>query len=243
MGALAFVSAAQAAVVYTRNIETSIRANGGLAGFTGATTPADANRFILDDVPIPVANLGGFTSLDVTRVTLGIRRLAGAPATDIELFHSTFSDTAVAPDTIMDSPPVSAGTISLAATAVTLTQLVVFGDGVNTLFSTSLNMNVIGDGNPLNGAEFGSLLIGARFSNASSNLNGWRITSGPDANAAGVAWLYDPGLTGSPNPEFQFGFAAPTLSSFYIILEGTPVPEPTSLALLGLGALALIRRR
>lgn len=235
LGLLAAASAS-ADILYTRNTETSSRANGGAAGFlTGA--PADPARTLFDDVPIPIARLGANTSIDVTRVTVGIRRIANAPATDVLLYSSTLTTTVTAPDTNLDTPPVLRGTQSLAAAgAASLTELVVFGDGVNTLFNVPLNFDIFTPAN-----TFGAFALGVSLSNADNN-NGWRITSGPDANAQTLFWLYDPGHTAQVNDEGAYNFGS-VPSSFYIIVEGTPVPEPASLALLALGGLALGRRR
>ena len=62
-------------------------------------------------------------------------------------------------------------------------------------------------------------------------------------------WVHDPngtsGVAGSPTEigPFNFGAAPAPAATLYIIVEGNPVPEPGSLGLLGLGALAIIRRR
>lgn len=226
-GALLLASAADAALLYSRATETGFR-------FTpGGGTVQDANRIAIDDVPIPVARLGTFTSIDVTRVTVGIRRLAGAPATSVDVYWTGFTTTVTAPDTNVNTPPNLIGSVGLGATAAAVTTLVTFGDGVTPMFNAALNMDLI--------AGFGTLGIGVRLSDT-GGLNGWRLTSGVDANAD-IFWMYDPGHTGQPNDEAGVFFNGNPIASFYIIVEGEAVPEPASFGLLGLGGLALLRRR
>ncbi|MBC7773459.1 MAG: hypothetical protein H7210_13260 [Pyrinomonadaceae bacterium] len=222
-------------LVYDRSVETGSRANGGNAGFT-VGAPADAARVLFDDVPIPAALLNGATSLDVCRVTVGIRRLANAPATDVNVFWSSVTTTVVAPDTNLDTPPSLLGTASLAANgAAAVTQLVTFGvTGGPTLFNTPLNSDFF--------AGFGTFAVGVSLSNTDAN-NGWRVTSGPAANATGLFWLYDPNLSAQTNPEGAYSFGTTVPSSFYIVIEGNPVPAPGAAALLGLGGLLAARRR
>src|SRR2546422_8731950 len=52
-----------ATLLYDASTQTGFRANAGSAGFTTGA-PADANRMLLDDVPIPNSSLSGATSID-----------------------------------------------------------------------------------------------------------------------------------------------------------------------------------
>ena len=225
-------------VVYDSSIETGFRASAGTAGFV-AGAPADGTRVLFDDVPIPASTLGGGTVLDVQRVTVGIRRLARAGATAVSVYWSTMTTSVVAPDTQLDTPPSTIGTVSLDATDTAGTTLVTFGSsGGPTLFSVPLNMDMFTD--------FGTFGIGVGISNT-DGLNGWRLTAGPSPNA-NVFWLYDPNHSALATDEgaFLFSSADPPnpFASFYIIVEGTPVPAPSgAVALLGLGGCMTRRRR
>jgi hypothetical protein len=224
--------ALEGALLYSNTTETGSRFNPGTGGNPlGSGIQQDIT---FDDIPIPNARLGGASAVDVTKVTVGIRRGGTAPATDINMFFATATTTVVAPDTELDVPFTPFGTASLLGRneAAFITELVTFGDGVNTLFTVPLNSTVI-DG-------FGTFLLGLQFTNGDT-LNGWRLTSGADANA-NVMWIYDNDLA---NVEGAFNFGAPPApaATFYVIIEGTPVPEPGSLGLLGAAGLLVLRRR
>jgi hypothetical protein len=226
-------TAPDAGVLYSNTTETGSRFNPGTGGDPlGAGVQQDVT---FDDIPIPNARLFGATAVDVTRVTVGIRRAGNAPATDVNLFWATATTTVTAPDTELDVPYNAIGSASLLArnTGSFITEQVVFGDGASTLFTAPLNSTL------LNG--FGTFLLGLQFSNGDV-LNGWRLTSGADANA-NVMWIYDTDVV-APEGAFNFGAAPNPAATFYIIVEGSPVPEPASLGLLaGAGILAMRRRR
>jgi hypothetical protein len=222
-------SAANAAVIYDSSVQTASRFNPGSAG---VSTPADNRRTAYDDVNFADASVGANAFVEITKVTVGVRRLANAPATDVTVTWSTFTTPATAPDTELDLPASVVGTTSLAPNgAAAVTQLVSFGDGVSTLFTAPLSNLVAG---------FKSIAIGLNLSSADS-LNGWRLTTGaPNAN---VFWQHDPFLTGQANPEAVFQFGTTTLAQFYIVVEGQFVPTPGAVALMGLGGLLATRRR
>ncbi|MBL8880199.1 MAG: PEP-CTERM sorting domain-containing protein [Phycisphaerales bacterium] len=233
--ALLATSVACGDTLYSRTTETGFRYNPAAAG---TTTPADPARIAFDDVPIPVDRLGGDNKVEVTRITVGIRRLANAPATDVMLYYSTLTTDVTAPDTNLDLPATQFAIASLAANgASSTTQLVTIGNGVDPLFTADLNETLF--------SGFGTFAIGVGFSNANNN-NGWRITSGADANA-NVFWLYDPGHTSQANDEGAYFFNNDNPpnppASFYITVEGTPVPEPSMLGCMAMASFALLRRR
>ncbi len=222
--------------LYTNNVETGSRYNPGTGGNPDGS--GIQPNVVFDDIPIPAARLGGMTSVEVTRVTVGIRRAADAPATDINLFWATATTGTTLPDTELDGPGTMFGSVSLEARNDVgfVTELVSVGDGVTPMFTVPLNMDLIGT----NPGDYGTFMIGVQITDTTAGaLNGLRLTSGPDGNA-NVFWLYDSDL---PDPERRVGFAAPTLSTFYIIVEGNPVPAPGAAALMALGGLVAARRR
>jgi hypothetical protein len=150
-------------LVYDSSTQTGFRFNPGAAG---GTTPADNARVAFDDVPIPDATLMGATSLDVCRLTVGIRRLASAPATDVSVYWSTLTTIVTAPDTNLDLPATLLGTVSLAANGTTtVTELVTFGSsGGPTLFNVPLNLTLF--------SGFGAFTVGVNLSNTDPSTAG-----------------------------------------------------------------------
>ena len=226
-------TAPEAGILYSNTTETGSRFNPGTGGNPlGSGVQQDIT---FDDIPIPNARLGGATAVDITKITVGIRRAGNAPATNINLFWGTATTTVVDPDTELDVPYNVIGTKPLAArsAAAFITEQVVFGDGTSTLFTAPLN-NTLTSG-------FGTFLLGLQFSNG-DGLNGWRLTSGADANL-NVMWIHDTDFTPAEGA-FNFGAAPNPAATFYVVVEGNPVPEPASLgALACVGLLALRRRR
>lgn len=214
-------------ILYNSSTETGFRYT------PGGGTPADNRRVAFDDVNFSSALLNGATSIDVCRVTVGIRRLAAAPATSVDLYWATLSDTATSPDTIFNTPGNLIGTANLGVAGAATTTLVTAGvSGGPTLFNAPLNFNFA--------AGYGTFAIGVRFSDTGGN-NGWRITTG--APNADLFCRYDPFQTAGGNVESLLFFNGNPVAQFYIVIEGNLVPAPGAFALVGMGGLIALRRR
>ena len=232
-------------VLYQRIVETGNRFGASLGGNpVGSGTQID---IAIDDVPITAANLqvaGAVVSrIDVCQIRIGIRALAGAPASDINVYWTTLDSTAtgsnlpfVSPlNLILDgasptstTPPLGGPggvpvTRSIPATAATNTNVLTIGDGINPIpgmAAVPLNMAFLTSGTP---ATFGTFAIGVQIGSTNTNL-GWRITSGAAPNG-NFFYVYDTDL---PNPETgPFAFQGGVPSSFYIEVLGNPVAPTT----------------
>ncbi len=125
--------------------------------------------------------------------------------------------------------------MSLAAAPASVTSLVTFGDGINTLFSVPLNTTLF--------SGFSAFALGVQLS-STDGLNGWRITTPAAGYSNGDFFFqYDPNHSGQANDEAVFFFNGNPVATFYIVLEGTLVPEPGTLGLLGSGVVLLLKRR
>jgi hypothetical protein len=211
--ALGIVSAANAAIVYSNTIQTGSRFN-----------VANADTIVFDDVNVADATMGVNAALKLNSVTVGIRRGQGSLANDVRVWAS-----AMGSNGLVTGTPVLLGTQSLAARTATgfVTELVT----VSGLTQTINTQNQF--------VGFKSILIGVQMS-ATDNVQGWRITNGPGANADYMN-IYNP-VAGTSTSNF---FSGNPLATFYIELDATPVPEPGSAIAIaaGLGMLVLRRKK
>lgn len=222
--------AANAALVYSNTVESGFRYN--------ANAPANGtpNSITLDDVII--SNPTSAPTFAITKITLGVRRLANAGEITVEAFGSALDW-----NTYVASNIQSLGITSLAKNgASSTTQQVVFGNGVNVLKYVALSDA---------GGGLASFAAGLRFSGANSDysLNGWRIVANPVSGSyTGQTGLSDDlfvDSNGAVQTLYNFGGWSSTIpvGSFYMKIEGNAVPEPATFAVLGVGLLPLLRRR
>ena len=220
--ALVATSASNAALVYGGGTETGSRFNAGAGAITYM------NCF--------TAVGAGQTQLAVDSAIVGIRRIAAAGAlTDvgIKIFAAEMTFDGVdfgrgANYEIYSSASLGAGTASV-------TQLVNTG----AVSGVTLNLETVSN------AGFGGFWIGIEFTgaNAANVANGWRVVTGPTTGASINGFgMFNYQASGAFDAFYTLG-ASPTPSRFLVDVNGTLVPAPGALALLGVAGLAGARRR
>jgi MYXO-CTERM domain-containing protein len=220
--ALVATSASNAALVYGGGTETGSRFNPGAGAITYM------NCF--------TAVGAGQTQLAVDSAIVGIRRLAAAGAlTDVGI-------KIYAAEMTYDGTNFGRGanyeiysSASLGAGAASVTQL------VNTGAVSGVTLNL----ETLSNAGLGGWWIGVEFTgaNAANVANGWRVVNGPTTGASINGFgIFNNAGSGVFEAFYSLG-ASPTPSRFMVDVNGTLVPAPGALALLGVAGLAGARRR
>ena len=226
LAAIAFASTSSAALVYGGGTETGSRFNAGAGAITYM------NCFTAID------GTGAQTQLAVDSAIVGIRRLVAAGAlTDVGIkiyaAEMTFDGTNYgrgANYEIYSSASLGAGTASV-------TQLVNTG----AVSGVTLNLETVSN------AGLGGWWIGVEFTgaNAANTANGWRVTNAPTTGASLNAFgVYNNAGSGVFQAFFAFGTPpGSTPSRMMVDVNGTLVPAPGAIALLGLAGLVGRRRR
>lgn len=205
----------QAQVLYSNITQTGFRFNPGV-GANG--TPI----IVFDDINIPSSTINDADSIGFTKIKVGIRRLANAPAVTVNVYL-TGADPIYPTLTFLDSfpavPPTLIGTFSLAANGATSqTQILSIGDSVNVFNAIAKDTGNVATG-------FQTVFLGVSFSAVDANAtNGWRLTSGPDANFD-VFWSYDVDDLTTPRTA---GSLTGAVSTFYAETFGKPVYAPVA---------------
>ncbi|MFN5495414.1 MAG: hypothetical protein ACK5WD_12590 [bacterium] len=224
--ALAVAASSNAALVYGGGTETGNRFNGG------AGVIAYMNCF--------TTVAAGETQLSLESAIVGIRRIASAGAlldvgVNIYAAEMTYDGTNFgrgANYLIYSSASIGGG-------AATVTQLVSTGDVTSQ--NVVLNLELASN------AGLGGWWIGVEFTgaNAANTANGWRVVNAPTTGASINAFgMFNFAASGAFQSFFAFGTppgSAP--SRFMVDVNGTLVPTPGALALVGLAGLVARRRR
>jgi hypothetical protein len=175
----------------------------------------------IDDVLVPSSRNPSNLPLAINSITLELMATPGASGQFSLYLFPVKSDGAPDPNfTLIDTKSV---------TFTSSVQLVTFGNGPGTLFTVDPNFAVQ--------PGFGLFYIGLAAS--SIPAADWMWANGPDAN---LPTAYLDNLTAgqiflntSPGPPF------PPNYSFYMAVDGSPVPEPATLLLMASGLVALMR--
>lgn len=241
LGLAALAAASAQAITLYDMTPAGGAAETGFRYFPGAQTGDTSGTLFnkaLDDVLIPTSVTPVNSVVDVTRVTFGIRRLANAQSCTITGYFAVPSDPPSTGWPLTNVTQFGAPVVLAANGASSVTQQVAIGDGVNTLFTVTPNYTALATNN------LSLMAVGLKISLPApdaNQLNGWRIMT-PNVSFLDAFWAEDAGAA-TPSNYVWFGGSPP--AQFYMRIEGNVrvVPEPATMAALGMGALALIRRR
>lgn len=190
-------------VLYSSTSYTS-RFNPGL-GSLG--TPVVA----YDDVTIPTDLAAGSDSISITKINVGIRRAPNAPATNVNLYYTTFPNDSTVANASANATHVFLGKVSLPANGSALvTSVISFGDSVTTLFKIKTDATVAKNGNQ-------KFLIGASFDNPSP-ANGIILTKDLHDNVDSI-WIDN---SDNDKTVYATNFSGRMPASYYLQVFGAP---------------------
>lgn len=167
-----------------------------------------------DDVNIPSAIGQGSDSIAITKINIGIRRVPNAPATNVNLYYTTFQTDSTGDKTISKASHVFLGKVSLPVNGGSLvTSIVSLGDSVTALFKVKAETNNGGNG-------YQKFLIGASFDNPSPG-NGIVLTKEQNNNVDSI-WIDN-----SDNDKMMYAtsFNSHMPASYYLEVFGSAAKQ------------------
>jgi hypothetical protein len=191
----------------------------------GAYHNLDANATMLDDVFIPLARLGGANGVIVRRVQFQVFSPTGG-AYNVTPY---FADGTIVNNALRPALPPTALANQMVNMTANEMKVVTIGDGVNELF----RVNAIQPGI----SPYKAFFFGLKFYSSHANI-GWVHANGPDFNINAFYGYYGPGDTRNGEKA-----TATFQASFYLKIDGEPVPEPLTLTAMGTGLLVIAWRR
>ena len=173
-----------------------------------------------DDVNIPSALVGAGDSIAITKVKFGIYRPSAATATTVTFYYTPYNDTATSYSNSIKVPPITLGTVNLAAnTGAAVQSVVSLGDSITPLFKIKADTGKVYTG-------FATFYLGVKFSTGATGAS-WRFTTG-GANDDAI-WLYDADSSVKTLATY-FGPPPAPKASFFTQVYGFPtLPLPISL--------------
>lgn len=194
--------------------------------------PFGAPTLLFDDaVILPAQNPGTFTEFVVTRVTIGVYREVGAPATSISLWTAEIG---VNPDfNLYGLGELSSVNLGAHTGGSPVNEIVTFGDGVTPLGT------FVGDTTWHFGGQVG-IALGIGFSVA-SDLQGWSLA--PNAVLGDNDPIYVAVYNTATHFQAPIGFGGGLPCVMQYTVEGYAVPAPSAAGVLALPMLLARRRR
>lgn len=196
---------ANSQTLYSSTLENGFRFNPGLGL---GNTP----KIVFDDINILSDVIADADSIGFTKIKVGIRQVAGAPAVTVNVYLTGQDPASFGLDSLPAIPPTLIGTFNLPAnaTASGRTQIVAIGDSVNVFKALARDTGNLTTG-------FQTCYLGVSFSNA-NGANGWRFTD--DGANFDIAWEYN---ADSTEPRSAFSFGGTPSATFYAQAFGRPV--------------------
>lgn len=175
---------------------------------------------IFDDVQIRSTDLCCSDSLAITKLSFGISRDANSPQDTVNLYYTTFDDTAYRLNNFIKLPPKYLGRVVLPATTTQTNQVVSIGDSIASLFKIKLDTGKVYYG-------YQTFFVGLSFNGKSS---GWKFSKSESFNA-NLYWKYDKDK--GTRQAFFFGPSPNPAATFSLQVYGYKVlrekkGEPTS---------------
>lgn len=204
---------------YTQLLYSNVNPAGG--HFKPGLNSLNRPNVIFDDVQLRSTSLCCADSLVITKLSFGIAREANSPQDTVNLYYTTFEDTAYRLNNFIKLPPKYLGRMILPATTKAENMdVIAIGDSITPLFKIKLDTGKVYYG-------YQTFFVGLSFNGKGS---GWKFSK-PESFNSNIYWKYDKDK--GTRQAFYFGPSPNPSATFSLQVYGYKVVrekkgEPTS---------------